>query len=77
MVEVQSYSKSHIDVVIGHDKVDRRWKLIGFYGDLETSKRQRSWELLRNIKGSSTLPWLCIGDFNKILNNGEKIRRCK
>ena len=72
LVKVKSYSKSHIDVVIGHDEEDRRWKFTSFYGDPKMSKRQRSRELLRNIKSSSTLPWLC-GDFNEILNNDEKL----
>lgn len=31
-----------------------------------------TWELLEILKGLSSLPWLCGGDFNEILSNTEK-----
>ncbi|KAK3222241.1 hypothetical protein Dsin_009266 [Dipteronia sinensis] len=36
-------------------------------------QRFHSWALLRRLKGLSTLPWLCMGDFNEILCDSEKM----
>ena len=41
---------------------------MGFYGDLDTSKRTESWDMLRRLKGNQeAMSWLCIGDFNEII----------
>ena len=45
---------------------------MGFYGNLDTAKRPESWAKLRHLKGTSTLPWLTIGDFNEITGTSEK-----
>jgi len=39
---------------------------MGFYGHPKTSRREETWTLLESLSQVSTLPWLCIGDFNKI-----------
>jgi hypothetical protein len=31
------------------------------------SDRHKTWDMLKFIKASSLLPWLCIGDFNEVL----------
>ena len=33
----------------------------------------KSWDLLRGLKNSFAMPWLCGGDFNKLLNLLEKL----
>ena len=48
------------------------WRLTGFYGFSESSRRRESWDLLRLLAGSSELPWVCIGDFNDLLAATEK-----
>ncbi|KAH9670971.1 reverse transcriptase domain-containing protein [Citrus sinensis] len=35
-----------------------KWRLTGFYGFPESSRRRESWDLLRLLAGSSNLPWL-------------------
>ena len=57
-VEVISYSQNHIDVLIGEYEYGKRWKFTGFYEDPDTSKRFRSWDLLRYVKVSNVSPWL-------------------
>ena len=29
--------------------------------------------LLRQLSSLSTLPWVCVGDFNEVLDEGEKL----
>ena len=72
-VEVRSYSKYHIEVVIGEVNDDKRWRFTGFYGEPDTNKRHDSWDILHFLKDSCCLPWLCAGDFNELLSNDEKL----
>ncbi|KAL0345257.1 UNVERIFIED_CONTAM: hypothetical protein Sradi_4357000 [Sesamum radiatum] len=48
------------------------WRFTGFYGHLEAAKRKNSWDLLCKLSKQSIRPWLCAGDFNKILTQEEK-----
>lgn len=71
-IQVLSSSPSHIDVLIkGVSKISW-WHLTGFYGNPGTSKRVESWQLLNSLSIISHLPWLVIGDFNKIRRAKEK-----
>ncbi|XWS29798.1 hypothetical protein CRYUN_Cryun24cG0061400 [Craigia yunnanensis] len=72
-IQIQFFSKSHVDVHIGKESSENSWHFTGFYGHSETSKRSESWNLLCMLKSQSTLPRLCVGDFNEILLADEKI----
>ncbi|XP_074265127.1 uncharacterized protein LOC141587551 [Silene latifolia] len=50
---------------------DKEWRVTGFYGWPTVADRHLSWELLKVLEKQSTLPWLCIGDFNEILYSTE------
>lgn len=51
VLSICSYSKSHIDAMVIEGGRDRReWQLIGVYGQLDTTKRDETWELLRSLK---------------------------
>ena len=65
-VEVKSFSVQHIDVNFGDSNGANVWRFTGFYGSLEVSQRNRSWDTLRQLKNQSSFPWLCAGDFNEI-----------
>ncbi|GLT46072.1 hypothetical protein SLA2020_198580 [Shorea laevis] len=71
-IQLLSYSQSHIDMEI-RDMTDFSWHLTGFYGHPETGRRHESWALLKSLKSSSTLPWVCLGDFNEIMRQSEKV----
>ncbi|KAK9734769.1 hypothetical protein RND81_04G162300 [Saponaria officinalis] len=71
-VEVISSTSHHLDVKIKGLFGEREWRLTGFYGWADTEEKRLSWQLLRDIKGYSNLPWLVIGDFNQILFEEEK-----
>ena len=65
-VDVQSFSNRHIIAFINQG-VDDAWRFTGFYRDLDTASRENSWSLLRDLSQRSSLPWICVGDFNEIL----------
>ena len=73
LVEVQTFSPRHIDVIITEDAGKKKWRFIGFYGYPETNKREESWSLLVNLSTRCELPWVCMGDFNEICHRGEKV----
>ncbi|XP_074306422.1 uncharacterized protein LOC141641666 [Silene latifolia] len=43
------------------------WRVTGFYGWPVVADRHLSWKLLRILGSQSSLPWMCIGDYNEIL----------
>ncbi|KAL6204999.1 hypothetical protein ACLB2K_022265 [Fragaria x ananassa] len=71
-VHVGSSSAHHIDIEIDGGPSNPRWRLTGFYGWPPTSDRDFSWQLLKDLADLDSLPWVVIGDFNEILNSGEK-----
>ncbi|KAL0449473.1 UNVERIFIED_CONTAM: hypothetical protein Slati_1503700 [Sesamum latifolium] len=71
-VTIQSFSNRHIDASIQADTRSPISRFSGIYGDPETSNRKNTWELLTRLKAQSIRPWLCMGDFNEILEDSEK-----
>jgi hypothetical protein len=76
-LEIQNYSRRHIQAIVKNPAGDRLWKFTGFYGYLDASKRGEAWNLLKHLKEYSTHPWMCAGDFNKILEGSEKFGGCR
>jgi hypothetical protein len=71
-VAIQSMSKSHIDVVLSCPNVGmQQWRLTGFYGDPRRELRRNSWYLLCFLRAQLDVPWLCLGDFNEVLDSSE------
>ena len=71
-IEIKSYSKNHIDVVVKEQGSNLCWRLTGFYGHPETYRRYELWQLLAFLNSQFQLPWLCLRDFNEILSITEK-----
>ena len=44
----------------------------GFYGEPVTQRRMDLWNLLRNLQGRFSVPWLCADEFNEIIKTYEK-----
>lgn len=65
-VEVFNYSLRHISVWVYDAKVKTKWLLTSFYGYLDLSKRNESWDLLKRLKPTNKA-WYVVGDFNEIL----------
>ncbi|MCH83137.1 endonuclease/exonuclease/phosphatase family protein, partial [Trifolium medium] len=68
---LSSYSLNHVDIEVA-DSVKGNWRLTGFYGYPERSRRRDSWNFLCQLSHRSDLPWCIIGDFNDILSSDEK-----
>ncbi|KAK3212709.1 hypothetical protein Dsin_017415 [Dipteronia sinensis] len=71
-VDLLSFSQAHIDVRICHFQKPV-WRFTGFYGHPRQDQRCHSWTMLRRLAGMSKLPWICMGDFNEILWDSEKL----
>lgn len=60
----------HIDCSVEESGKDP-WRFTMFYGEAQTHLRHQSWEVLMDIATASSLPWLCVGDFNEVLQSEE------
>ena len=47
--------------------------MTGFYGKPETARRTEAWDQLSYLNSQSNTPWLCVGDFNEIIRQDEKV----
>ena len=68
---VDSFSNYHIDAIVNGGREDA-WRLTGFYGEPDTSRRSEGWNMLRILSSKPKLPWCCFGDFNELLMVEEK-----
>jgi hypothetical protein len=71
-LEIQNYSRRHINVIVTPRRGGERWKMTGFYRNLEPHKRHESWALLHHLAGLNPKPWVCFRDFNEVTDRGEK-----
>ena len=60
------YSQYHIDAIVFPSSTEP-WQLTCVYGEAQVNERHKTWDMLKFIKASSPLPWLCIEDFNEVL----------
>jgi exonuclease III len=74
LVEIQNYSKRHINAIVKDGAIAQSWKFTGFYAHPDWTKRHESWALLNHLRSFVPLPWLCVGDFNEITEQSEKSR---
>jgi hypothetical protein len=73
VVEIQNYRCRHINGKVVEPSSNLQWKFTGFYGHLDVNRRFEAWELLCHLARLSPEPWLCLGDFNKVATNFEKL----
>jgi len=69
---VEGSSKYFIDFYINKNS-NNAWFFTRFYGEPETAKRCEAWNDLRGLIHHSNIPWIYVGDFNKITKQGEKL----
>ena len=73
MINFNSCSNSHVDVVVHESLIVEPWRATGFYGHLETIERYISWQLLDSLSKQCNIPWVVFDDFNEILFSVEKL----
>lgn len=71
-MEIQNFSRHHINAVVKMETINQSWKFSGFYGHPEVGKRKEAWNLLCHLRSFTPTAWLCVGDFNETVNDSEK-----
>lgn len=65
-LRVKFFSRYHIDAWVAEPGKED-WRLTCFYREANRSLRQNTWDTMARLRGESTLPRVCIGDFNDVL----------
>jgi hypothetical protein len=73
LVTIQNYSRQYINATILSANHAEAWTFMGFYRHLETGKRKEALDLLHHLCRYEPMAWLCVGDFNKILEESGKL----
>jgi hypothetical protein len=55
-VTIVNYSRRHINATVLSQTQKTKWKLMGFYGHLDPTKRHEAWNLLKKFKYLSPNP---------------------
>jgi ribonuclease HI len=71
-IEIYNFSRRHINAIVKDGFGNGCWKFTGFYGHPVSARRVESWEILKHLKSHLPVPWLCVRDFNEILDPLEK-----
>jgi hypothetical protein len=66
-VTLLSQGDGYIDVTIKEDLNAAPWRATFVYGEPRVEKRKEMWDLLRDLCGVWTGPWMLIGDFNETM----------
>jgi len=73
IVDIHSYSLHHINAKVSLADSNGVWAFTGFYGYPDQTQRDESWKLMSALNNFNQQTWLCIGDFNEILDQSEKV----
>ncbi|KAK2449721.1 hypothetical protein QL285_008883 [Trifolium repens] len=68
---VMNYSRNFVNLIV-KEKEEEEWRLTCYYGYSERGRRRQAWELLRELRDMSDLPWCIVGDFNDLLAQEDK-----
>ena len=74
VLDLINYTDNHILVKVKEED-GFEWWLACFYGWPEANLKYKSWELLEHLKTFVGGPWMCIGDFNAIIQSTEKLSK--
>lgn len=70
-LHVREISRMYIDAEV-KEADGFLWRLTSFYGEPAMEKKVLSWKALRTLNAAGRRLWLCVGDFNEVLLEGEK-----
>ncbi|KAH7848443.1 hypothetical protein Vadar_002760 [Vaccinium darrowii] len=72
-LDVEFNSKNYMHVIVSEIASRKVWAGTFVYGCPARAGRNIVWEEIRRIARAELLPWLCIGDFNQVLCNNDKM----
>lgn len=72
-VQICNFTRWHISAIVKENQSGNPWMFTGFYGHPNTSKTERIWKLLKMLRDSISIPWICMGDFIEITYQSEKV----
>ena len=67
MVEILDKTDRYIDAHVQVDQNAEKWRITCVYGEPRVDNRHIMWAKLQNLKTTSDLPWLAVGDFNEAM----------
>ncbi|PNX81632.1 endonuclease/exonuclease/phosphatase family protein, partial [Trifolium pratense] len=70
--KIVNYSRNFINVEV-EEAEKGVWRLTCYYGFPERGRRREAWDMLRDLRNMSSLPWCIIGDFNDLLSQEDKV----
>lgn len=73
LIKVMSFSDNHIGGNCQLDDNDNPWFFSGFYGFPEKHLKKDTWNLVQEVNRELAGRFVCFGDFNVILQDGEKV----
>jgi hypothetical protein len=72
-LSILSYSLNHILAFVADGEGFNFWSISGIYGYLEKNYKKKTWGLTKQLASMVSSKWLCLRDFNDILNGEEKL----
>ena len=69
---IEGSNKYYIDAIVDKS-LESEWRLTGFYGEANTTRRNEAWDKLRSLNSRPERPWLCCGEFNEIIIQDENL----
>ncbi|XP_074266829.1 uncharacterized protein LOC141590117 [Silene latifolia] len=73
MLTVLSHSAQHIHCLLLHHASQMSYEVTFVYAFNTRLERQYLWQLLSDISKTVSHPWVCMGDFNVVLNVEERL----
>ena len=70
-IAISTSLPNHIDNMVDEAQ-ESKFRLTCLYGFVDPARKNDTWALLRHLRASSSVPWVCTGDFNEILWSYEK-----
>jgi exonuclease III len=74
LVEIQNYSKRHINAIVKDGAIAHSWKFTGFYAHPDWTKRHESWALLNHLRSFVPLPGCVLVILTKSLSSQKNLR---
>jgi hypothetical protein len=72
-LDIISYNERYIDCYVDSSNPDLCWRASGIYGFSCHQQKPQTCDLIKNLfNNNSHDKWLMFGDFNMVLNHGEK-----